>query len=161
MLTETEAIVRLVIALLLGGLLGFERELSAKPAGLRTHMLVSEGAALFMVCSMLLMEQYSQPVTGVFIDPSRIGSTIVTGVGFLGGGMILRARDRVFGLTTAAGIWVAAAIGMLVGAGYYLIGIVGTLLAVATIVFVRRIEHYLRVPERVRERPLDELPVEE
>jgi len=161
MLTETEAAIRLVIALLLGGLLGFERELSAKPAGLRTHMLVAEGAALFMVCSMLLMEQYSRPGTGGFIDPSRIGSTIVTGVGFLGGGMILRARDRVFGLTTAAGIWVAAAIGMLVGAGYYLIAITGTLLAVVTIVFVRRIEHYLRVPERQRERPLDELPVEE
>ncbi|GBD17541.1 hypothetical protein HRbin27_00023 [bacterium HR27] len=161
MLTETEAAIRLVIALLLGGLLGFERELSAKPAGLRTHMLVAEGAALFMVCSMLLMEQYSRPGTGAFIDPSRIGSTIVTGVGFLGGGMILRSRDRVFGLTTAAGIWVAAAIGMLVGAGYYLIGIIGTLLAVTTIVFVRRIEHYLRVPERQRERPLDELPVEE
>jgi len=124
-------------------------------------MLVAEGAALFMVCSMLLMEQYSRPTAGGLIDPSRIGSTIVTGVGFLGGGMILRSRDRVFGLTTAAGIWVAAAIGMLVGAGYYLIGIIGTLLAVTTIVFVRRIEHYLRVPERQRERPLDELPVEE
>ncbi|MCX7623810.1 MAG: MgtC/SapB family protein [Thermomicrobium sp.] len=161
MLTETEAAVRLVIALLLGGLLGFERELSAKPAGLRTHMLVAEGAALFMVCSMLLMEQFSQPSAGILIDPSRIGSTIVTGVGFLGGGMILRSRDRVFGLTTAAGIWVAAAIGMLVGAGYYLIAIIGTFLAVATIVFVRRVERFLRVPEHARERALDELPLEE
>jgi putative Mg2+ transporter-C (MgtC) family protein len=161
MLSEAEAIVRLIIALLLGGLLGFERELSAKPAGLRTHMLVAEGAALFMVCSMLLMEQFSRPEVGILIDPSRIGSTIVTGVGFLGGGMILRARDRVFGLTTAAGIWVAAAIGMLVGAGYYVIAIVGTLLAVATIVFVRRIERYLRLPDQLHERPLDELSVEE
>ncbi len=161
MLTETEATVRLVIALLLGGLLGFERELSAKPAGLRTHMLVAEGAALFMVCGMLLMQQYSQPTAGGLIDPSRIGSTIVTGVGFLGGGMILRSRDRVFGLTTAAGIWVAAAIGMLVGAGYYFIAISGTLLAVATIVLVRRLEHHLRIPERAKERPLDELPVED
>ncbi len=124
-------------------------------------MLVAEGAALFMVGSMLLMEQFSQPARGLLIDPSRIGSTIVTGVGFLGGGMILRSRDRIFGLTTAAGIWVAAAIGMLVGAGYYLIAIVGTLLAVATIVLVRRLEQHLRVPERARERPLDELPIEE
>ncbi len=157
MLSETEAAVRLVIALLLGGLLGFERELSAKPAGIRTHMLVAEGSALFMVCAMLLMQQFSQPAAGILIDPSRIGSTIVTGVGFLGGGMILRSRDRVYGLTTAAGIWVAAAIGMLVGAGYYLIGILGTLLAVATIVLVRRLEQYLRIPERLRERPIDEL----
>ncbi len=161
MVTETEAAIRLAIALFLGGLLGFERELSAKPAGLRTHMLVAEGAALFMVCGMLLMQQYSQPTAGGLIDPSRIGSTIVTGVGFLGGGMILRSRDRVFGLTTAAGIWVAAAIGMLVGAGYYFIAITGTLLAVATIVLVRRLEHHLRIPERARERPLDELPVED
>lgn len=161
MLTEAEAIIRLIIALLLGGLLGFERELSAKPAGLRTHMLVAEGAALFMIGSMLLMEQYSQPERGFLLDPSRIGSTIVTGVGFLGAGMILRSQDRVYGLTTAAGIWVAAAIGMLVGADYYVIAIAGTLLAAATIVGIRRLEQQFRLPERLRERPIDELPVEE
>lgn len=140
MLSETEAVLRLILATLLGGALGLERELSDKPAGLRTHMLVAEGAALFMVGSMLLTQDYSRPDAGGLIDPSRIGSTIVTGVGFLGGGMILRARDRVYGLTTAAGIWVAAAIGMLVGAGYYLIAIVGTLIGIVTIVLFRRAE---------------------
>uniref|UniRef100_A0A831TEH5 MgtC/SapB family protein n=1 Tax=Thermorudis peleae TaxID=1382356 RepID=A0A831TEH5_9BACT len=145
MLSETEAVLRLVLATLLGGALGLERELSDKPAGLRTHMLVAEGAALFMVGSMLLAQDFSQPSAGGLIDPSRIGSTIVTGVGFLGGGMILRARDRVYGLTTAAGIWVAAAIGMLVGAGYYLIAIVGTLIGIVTVVLFRRLEERLSV----------------
>jgi putative Mg2+ transporter-C (MgtC) family protein len=140
MLSETEVVLRLILATLLGGALGFERELRDKPAGLRTHMLVAEGAALFMVGSILLAQDFSQPGAGGLIDPTRIGSTIVTGVGFLGGGMILRARDRVYGLTTAAGIWVAAAIGMLVGAGYYLIAAAGTSIGLVTIVLFRRAE---------------------
>lgn len=143
-MSETEALIRLVVAALLGAIIGFERELSDKPAGLRTHMLVAEGAALFMAASILITQDFNVAgATGRVIDPTRIGSTIVTGVGFLGGGMILRSEDRIYGLTTAAGIWVAAAIGMMVGAGYYMISIFGTGIAVFTIVVVPRIERFI------------------
>jgi putative Mg2+ transporter-C (MgtC) family protein len=145
--TEFEALFRIAIATLLGALLGFEREVTAKPAGLRTHMLVALGSALFMVGSILLTQDFSTG-TLVGVDPTRIGSTIVTGVGFLGAGMILRSGNRVFGLTTAAGIWVAAAIGMLVGAGYYIVSIFGTVLCLITLVGLRVVERQLvRRPE--------------
>jgi putative Mg2+ transporter-C (MgtC) family protein len=138
-MTEVDALIRILIATVLGAMLGLEREITAKPAGLRTHMLVAEGSALFMVGSILIAEQFDTSAFGV-IDPTRIGSTIVTGVGFLGAGMILRSGDRVQGLTTAAGIWVAAAIGMLVGAGFFLVATFGTILALATITGIRFVE---------------------
>jgi putative Mg2+ transporter-C (MgtC) family protein len=140
--TEFEALFRIAVATLLGALLGFEREVTAKPAGLRTHMLVALGSALFMVGSILLTQDFSTGIL-VGVDPTRIGSTIVTGVGFLGAGMILRSGNRVFGLTTAAGIWVAAAIGMLVGAGYYIVSIFGTVLCLITLVGLRVVERRL------------------
>ena len=144
-MTEVDALVRILVATVLGAMLGLERELTAKPAGLRTHMLVAEGSALFMVGSILLSEQIE---TGAFavIDPTRIGSTIVTGVGFLGAGMILRSGNRVQGLTTAAGIWVAAAIGMLVGSGFFLVAIFGTTLSLLTLTVLRVIEQRLLRP---------------
>lgn len=144
-MTEVEALVRVGIATVLGAMLGLEREVTGKPAGLRTHMLVAEGAALFMAGSILLTEQYgvmSEP--NIRADVTRVASTIVTGVGFLGAGMILRSRDRVFGLTTAAGIWVAAAIGTLAGAGFYIISVFGTVLGLLTLVALRLIER--RIP---------------
>jgi putative Mg2+ transporter-C (MgtC) family protein len=142
---EVDALIRILVATFLGAMLGLERELTAKPAGLRTHMLVAEGAALFMVGALLIAEQTDTGAFGV-IDPTRIGSTIVTGVGFLGAGMILRSGDRVQGLTTAAGIWVAAAIGMLVGSGFFLVGIFGTVVSLATLVGLRVIEKRLLRP---------------
>lgn len=140
MLTEFEALLRIAIAAALGAAIGLERELSDKPAGLRTHMLVAEGSALFMVGSLLIAQDFSVPGVQGLLDPTRIGSTIVTGVGFLGGGMILKSDDRIYGLTTAAGIWVAAAIGMLVGAGYYIVSIFGTALAIITVVALGGVE---------------------
>lgn len=144
-MTEYDALIRIVVAMLLGAMLGLEREMTAKPAGLRTHMLVAQGSALFMVGAILLAEQTD---TGAFavIDPTRVGSTIVTGVGFLGAGMILRSGDRIQGLTTAAGIWVAAAIGMLVGSGFFLVAVFGTVLSLVTLVGLRFIERRLLRP---------------
>lgn len=144
-MTEYDALVRILIATILGAILGLERELTAKPAGLRTHMLVAEGSALFIVGAILLGENTD---TGAFavIDPTRVGSTIVTGVGFLGAGMILRSGDRVQGLTTAAGIWVAAAIGMLVGSGFFIVAIFGTVLSLVTLIGLRFIERTLLRP---------------
>lgn len=144
-MTEYDALLRILIATILGAILGLERELTAKPAGLRTHMLVAEGSALFIVGAILLAENTD---TGTFatIDPTRVGSTIVTGVGFLGAGMILRSGDRVQGLTTAAGIWVAAAIGMLVGSGFYIVAVFGTVLSLVTLIGLRTIERKVLRP---------------
>lgn len=145
-MTEIDALVRIAVATALGAILGLEREVTGKPAGLRTHMLVAEGAALFLVGAILLTEEFGTGGGGgVSIDVTRVASTIVTGVGFLGGGLILRSANRVYGLTTAAGIWVAAAIGMLSGAGYFLVAIFGTALGLMTLGLIHLIERYTGV----------------
>jgi putative Mg2+ transporter-C (MgtC) family protein len=141
MVSETDTLVRIVVAAALGATLGLEREWSGKTAGLRTHMLVAEGAALFMVGSMLLTQRFQSGGNALSLDPTRVASTIVAGVGFLGGGAILQSRDRVKGITTAADIWVAAAIGMLAGAGLYVVAIGGVAIAIATLTL-------LKLPER-------------
>ena len=108
---------RLLLAAALGGLVGLERELSGKPAGYRTLMLVSVGSCLFTILS---------DTFGSSSDPSRIAAGVVVGVGFLGGGTIWRAEGMVAGLTTAAALWAAAAIGLAVGGGEYVIASVAT-----------------------------------
>ena len=135
MLTEQEAILRMALAIGLGAALGFERERLAKPAGIRTYALVCLGSTMFMIGSILLGDEVREE-GGIAYDPSRIGSTIVQGIGFLAAGVIFTSRGRVQGLTTAAGIWVTAAIGLLVGSGFYLIAIVGGAMTVATLVIL-------------------------
>ena len=135
MLTEQEAILRMALAIGLGAALGFERERLAKPAGIRTYALVCLGSTMFMIGSILLGEEVREE-GGVGYDPSRIGSTIVQGIGFLAAGVIFTSRGRVQGLTTAAGIWVTAAIGLLVGAGFYLVAVVGGAMTIATLVIL-------------------------
>jgi putative Mg2+ transporter-C (MgtC) family protein len=116
---ELEMALRLVLAAALGAIIGYQRERAGKPAGLRTHMLISIGSALFTVASAF-------GFTGA-VDPTRIAAGIVTGIGFLGAGAILhREGGIVAGLTTAATIWVSAAIGLAAGAGLYLISAVTT-----------------------------------
>lgn len=116
-----EISIRLFVAALLGGLIGFERELSQKPAGMRTHILIAIGAALYSILSLILMQQFPGKV-----DISRMASQIVVGVGFLGAGTIMRSEGSVGGLTTAAGIWVVASIGTLVGFGLYTVAAIAT-----------------------------------
>jgi putative Mg2+ transporter-C (MgtC) family protein len=135
MLTEQEAIIRMAVALGLGAALGFERERMAKPAGLRTYALVCLGAAMFMIGSILLGDEVREE-GGTGYDPSRIGSTIVQGIGFLAAGVIFTSKGRIQGLTTAAGIWVTAAIGLLVGSGFYLVAIVGGAMTIGTLVIL-------------------------
>lgn len=113
---------RLLIAGLLGGLIGFEREFRAKEAGLRTHFLVALGSALFM-----LISQYA--FTGRF-DAARVAAQVVSGIGFIGAGVIIFQKNAVRGVTTAAGLWVAAAIGLACGAGMYIVAVAATLLAI-------------------------------
>lgn len=130
-MTEWEALGRVGLALLAGALLGFERELYDKPAGLRTYALVSQGSALFMVLGILLAnEGYGGQTT---VDPSRIASTVVQGIGFLAGGVIFTVGARVKGLTTAAGVWVAAAVGLLIGGGFYVLGFGAVVMCVAAL----------------------------
>jgi putative Mg2+ transporter-C (MgtC) family protein len=119
-LDRNDILIRIGLSLLLGGILGMERQRKDKPAGLRTYGLVCEGAALFMMGSILIGQEVHE-TWGTPYDPSRIGSTIVQGIGFLAAGVIFTSRGRIQGLTTAAGVWVTAAIGLLVGAGFFLI----------------------------------------
>lgn len=126
---QVEGLLRLIVAGVLAGLIGAEREIEGKPAGMRTYGLVGMGAAAFTVVGL--------QVFGDGDPASRVGQGIVTGIGFLGAGTILHMRRRVVGLTTAAGIWVAAAIGMAIGGGLYILGIGAALAMLALLQFVR------------------------
>ena len=137
-LSDLEAIERLALAMVVGALLGIERERLDRPAGLRTYMLVVEGACLFMICAILLADQVSR--TGAVSDPGRIASTVVQGIGFIAAGVILTTGKQVIGLTTAAGLWVATALGLLIGAGFYVVSIVATVATIVALVALRQIE---------------------
>lgn len=121
MAVDPEIFLRLVLAALAGGLIGFERKAVHKPAGLRTHMIVCLGAALFTLVSITAFTD---------ADPSRIVAGIVTGIGFLGAGTIFRAENHVKGLTTAASLWSVGAIGIAMGIGEYLLAAVATVLVI-------------------------------
>lgn len=126
---QLEGLFRVLLAGLLAAIVGLEREMEGKPAGLRTYGLVGMGAATFTVVGLLVFGDG---------DPgSRVGQGIVTGIGFLGAGTILHMSRRVVGLTTAAGVWVAAAVGMAVGGGLYILGIGAALAMFLLLQFVR------------------------
>jgi putative Mg2+ transporter-C (MgtC) family protein len=133
---------RLLVACLLGGVIGFERDIHGRAAGLRTNMLVSLGAALFMLVSVVIAQIASggSESTGLRVDPSRIAAQIVTGIGFLGAGAIIKEGFNVRGLTTAACLWVSAGVGMAAGAGLFEMAILVTLIGLFTLVVVNRFE---------------------
>ena len=142
MLTEKEIIIRLVMAVALGGFIGLERErlhvgYRTYSAGFRTHILVCLGSAVCMVVSLGMHEQFKG-------DAARIAAQVVSGIGFLGAGAILREGLLVRGLTTAASLWVVASVGLAVGAGYYLIATFGTLLVLFSLVILGAIEDFVR-----------------
>lgn len=116
-MTEFDLVLRLFLALVFGGLIGWEREKGHKPAGLRTHMLVGMGSCLFTLVSFMAFVDLQD----FFFEPTRIAAGIVTGIGFLGAGAILQSKGEVKGLTTAASIWIVAAIGMSVGYGLFIL----------------------------------------
>ncbi len=136
----SEFLIRMLIASLLGGLIGFERDIHGRAAGLRTHLLVSLGAAVFMILSEVVSE--SVIASGFLADPGRIAAQVVSGIGFWGAGVIIKEGAKVRGLTTAACLWSAAAIGMASGSGYYEIAIVATGIALISLVFLKFIERF-------------------
>ena len=145
-LFNLEFIIRLLIALVLGFSLGLERELTNKYAGLRTHILVALGACIFTIISIYGFPTFASgdnviltQATGIR-DTSRVAAQIVTGIGFIGAGTVLRNGPMVFGLTTAATLWIAAGIGMACGAGMYGIAIFATVLSVAVLTLIRIFE---------------------
>jgi putative Mg2+ transporter-C (MgtC) family protein len=148
-LGSAEILLRVVLAAALGGAIGFERELREREAGLRTHMLVSVGAALFTLVSAYAWTdwRFSTP-QGLVFDPTRIAAQVVSGIGFLGAGAIIRQGLSVRGLTTAATLWVVAAIGMATGAGYYAAAVATTALVLISLWPLRILAY--RVALRVR-----------
>jgi putative Mg2+ transporter-C (MgtC) family protein len=122
--------VRLLVASVLGAVIGLERELHAHPAGMRTHLLVSLGSAAFTVLSIFFFETPAAPNGSLPTDPSRIAAQIVSGIGFLGAGAILKYGTSVRGLTTAASLWATAGVGMAAGAGAWFVAVVTTVLIV-------------------------------
>jgi putative Mg2+ transporter-C (MgtC) family protein len=137
-----EVLVRVGLAAALGGAIGMEREIREREAGLRTHMLVSVGAALFTLVSAYAWHDFdfSTP-EGIVFDPTRIAAQIVSGIGFLGAGAIIRQGLSVRGLTTAATLWVVAAIGMAAGAGYYAAAVLTTGLVLFSLWPLRILAH--------------------
>ena len=139
-----EVLLRVVLAGLLGGAIGAEREIREREAGLRTHMLVAVGAALFTLVSAYGWGDFHfSQKSGVTYDPTRIAAQIVTGIGFLGAGAIIRQGLAVRGLTTAASLWVVAAIGLAAGAGYYSGAIITTVVVLVSLWPLRIVAHRL------------------
>lgn len=152
---DSTSVLRLVLAIVLGGAVGLEREIHGRPAGLRTHMLVCVGSTVIMLGAQYYARQVSvvAPDVHVTIDPGRIVAGVMTGIGFLGGGAIIRIGDMVRGLTTAACIWFVAALGIIIGQGFYSLALLSTASMLALLVafhwFERRLHpvvyHLIRV----------------
>ena len=136
------AVFKLTLSLLLGCIVGLERKRKGQIAGLRTFALISMGATLAMILSIYIPQEYMGLKNG---DPGRVAAQVITGVGFLGAGAIIQMKGSVRGLTTAAGIWMVATIGMAVGVGMYAVSVIATLLIIFILVTLERYEHKLNI----------------
>lgn len=130
-----EITLKLLLAVALGGLVGLERETSQKPAGFRTNILICVGSAMMMILSGLVLGAEGTDLT-------RIAAGVITGIGFIGAGTIIQARGSIVGLTTAATLWAMAGLGLVIGAGYYLVAVIFTAIIILTLVIFRYIEDY-------------------
>lgn len=130
-------VARLFVAALLGGIVGLERENKKRAAGLRTHLLVSLGSALVMVTATYVMQQYHGIVN---VDPTRMGAQVISGIGFLGAGTIIKQGASVKGLTTAASLWTVACVGLAVGAGHYIAAVVAVAIIYGALVLLEKFE---------------------
>jgi putative Mg2+ transporter-C (MgtC) family protein len=145
-LSEWEMVVRVVLAVALGAAIGIDREIDAQAAGFRTHVLVCLGAAVFGLISVHAFDPFvtERARTNVNVDVTRVASNVVVGIGFLGGGAILKYGATVRGLTTAASMWVTAAIGLAVGLGYYWAAVAATVATLAALVGFRYLRGWIR-----------------
>lgn len=141
-ITNLELLLRLCIATILGGLIGIERERNNHPAGFRTHILVCLGSTTIMLLSIYGFSAFAYEYN-VRMDPARLAAQVISGIGFLGAGAILRNGNIVTGLTTAASIWVVAAIGLCVGAGFYLVALIGTILVLISLHVFNKFDRWL------------------
>ncbi|MDD5005912.1 MAG: MgtC/SapB family protein [Candidatus Omnitrophica bacterium] len=146
MISAFSAMVRIVLSAILGGLIGTEREVHRHEAGLRTHILVCMGSTLIMLTSIHVFDIYKEIGT---VDPSRIASGVITGIGFLGAGAIIRYGMAVKGLTTAASLWITSAVGLAVGCGFYFGAIFSTIIVLVVLLFLRNFERTLLRKEEV------------
>ncbi|KJS23453.1 MAG: methyltransferase [Clostridiaceae bacterium BRH_c20a] len=147
MIWELEIIIRLVLSAVLGGIIGLEREALNKSAGFRTHTLVSVGSCLIMIVSISIYLQFAESTN---IDPGRIAAQVVSGIGFLGAGTIMRSGGNVKGLTTAATLWVVAGIGLAVGSGAYLAALITTLIVYISLVYLSKLEDVVSKRKRLQ-----------
>ena len=141
-LTPGVAVFRLVVSMILGAVIGMERKRRGQMAGMRTFALISMGATLAMVLSIYVPQEYLGLKNG---DPGRIAAQVISGIGFLGAGAIIQMKGSVRGLTTAAGIWMSATIGMAVGVGMYAVAGVATVLVIFVLMILEHIEHRVHV----------------
>ena len=145
--TAVSSVYKLLLSLLLGCCVGMERKRKGQTAGLRTFALISMGATLAMILSIYVPQEYLGLKNG---DPGRIAAQVITGIGFLGAGAIIQGKGSVRGLTTAAGIWMVATIGLAVGVGMYTVSIVATALIIFILMILEQIEHRLRLAGEMR-----------
>ncbi|MFH0935964.1 MAG: MgtC/SapB family protein [Candidatus Omnitrophota bacterium] len=137
MISDLQIILRLVLAVALSGLIGFERQFHRRHAGLRTHILVALGSCLIMLTSLYVFDIYKGDA---HLDPTRIAAGVITGIGFLGAGTIIKEKEGVRGLTTAASLWVVASIGLAVGIGFFQAAVFTTILTLIVLYFLRYLE---------------------
>lgn len=145
--STASSVFKLFLSMLLGSMVGWERKRKGQIAGIRTFALISMGATLAMILSIYVPQEYLGLKNG---DPGRIAAQVVTGIGFLGAGAIIQMKGSVRGLTTAAGIWIVAAIGMAVGVGMYAVSFVATALILVVLLLLEQIEHKIHVGVETR-----------
>lgn len=146
-ITTASTVYKLTLAMLLGACVGFERKRKGQTAGVRTFSLICMGATLAMILSIYVPQEYLSLKNG---DPSRIAAQVVSGIGFLGAGAIIQMKGSVRGLTTAAGIWMIAAIGMAVGVGMYLVATIAAALILFILLLLEKFEHRIRIGSEMR-----------
>ena len=149
MITDSDIMMRSILTVILSGFIGLERQMHKRYAGLRTHILVSLGSCLIMLTSLYVFDIYKDKVP---LDPARIAAGVITGIGFLGAGAIIRDREGIKGLTTAASLWVVAGIGLAIGCGFYPAALVTTVLTLIVLFLLRYLEEMMQYKEADRDR---------
>lgn len=149
---DLDVIIKILLACLLGGLVGLERESINRPAGLRTHILVCVGSTLVMTINTILVVSYSSTVN---LDPGRFGAAVLSGIGFLGAGTIIREGNSVSGLTTAASLWTIACIGLTIGSGHFMLATFTTLVVLIVLFTFARFENKITSGSRIKTFSID------